>query len=171
MRVLIIYSTRGGVSRQCARMLGERLEGTFECTVCDINDTPPSPEGFDVVVIGGSIRMNKLNKKLKAYMQANAESLNKLHCAVFICCGFTESFEDYIHFQVPKCLIPSLGFHCFGGELKPDKLHGLDKLIVRSMRTSIVEEDFESPNPKSSPLPEIVPENIWRLADTIRALL
>ena len=71
----------------------------------------------------------------------------------------------------PKSIIPTLGIHCFGGELKPEKLKGFDKFIVKMVRTSILDEDFESPDPTRSPLPEIVPENIWRLADTIRALL
>ncbi len=171
MKALIIYASRTGVSRHCCEILCERLCPTFECECCDISKNPPSPEGFDAVVIGGSIRMSRLDKRLKAYMRLHASALSRIPCAVFICCGYTESFEDYVHFQVPKALTPSLGFHCFGGELKPDRLHGFDKLVVKRMRASIVEEDFESPNPESSPLPEIVPENIWRLADSIRNLL
>ena len=65
MKILIIYSTKWGVSKACAQMLADRLTPSFDITVCDIQDTPPSPEAFEVAVIGGSIRMGKLNKKLK----------------------------------------------------------------------------------------------------------
>lgn len=171
MKVLIIYSTRGGVSRTCAQMLRDYLGGTFDVTLCDIEDGAPSPDGFDVAVVGGSIRMGKLNKKLKAYIKANLDTLNQIHTAAFLCCGLTENFDDYVSFQIPKNLLPKLGIHCFGGELKPQKLKGLDKLIVKSVRASIVGEDFESSDPSASPLPEIVPENIRRLADSIRNLL
>ncbi len=171
MKVLIIYATRGGVSRECAQMLRDKLESSFEVTLCDIEDGAPLPDGFDIAVLGGSIRMGKLNKKLKHYIKDNIHTLNNMQTAVFLCCGFTENFDDYVSFQVPKTLVPSLGIHCFGGELKPNKLKGMDKFIVKMVRSSIVGSDFESPDPTASPLPEIVPENIRRLADKIRGLL
>ncbi len=171
MKLLVIYSTKNGVSRRCAQMLCDRLDSSFEITLCSISDAPPSPEGFDVAVIGGSIRMSRLDKRLRSYLRTHAQKLNNIHCAIFICCGFSDSFDDYVHFQVPKNLIPSLGIHYFGGELKPDKLKGIDKLMVKAIRSEIIGTDFESPNPNASPLPEIVPENIWRLAEKIRSLL
>ena len=171
MKILIIYSTKGGVSKECANILYEKLAGSFEVSVYDINDTPPSPDGFDIAVIGGSIRFGVLNKKLKAYLKTNAQKLSTMDTALFICCGFTESFEDYASMQFPKQIIPSLGIHFFGGELKPQKLKGIDKWIVKTLRTDMLNDDFEAPDPNKSPLPEIVPENIYRLADRIRELL
>ena len=171
MKVLIIYSTRGGVSRQCAQMLKQRIDGSMEVSVFDIKDTPPSPEGYDVAVIGGSIRMCRLNKKLRAYLKAYANELNKINTALFMCCGITEDFDDYVKLNIPRSINANLGIHCFGGELKPDKLKGIDKLIIRAMRSSVNYDDFEAPDPNKSPLPEIVPENIYRLADRIRELL
>ena len=172
MKVLIIYATSGGVSRRCAEILRDKLAGdAFQVTLCDIHDNPPSPDGFDVAVIGGSIRMGKINKRLKNYLKSHANTLCELQTALFLCCGYTENFDDYVTLNFPKAIIPSLGIHCFGGELKPEKLKGFDKFIVKMVRASILDEDFENPDPTRSPLPEIVPENIWRLADNIRALL
>ncbi len=171
MKVLILYSTKGGVSRECAQKLGEQLSGSMQVDIFDIKKATPSPEGYDVAVIGGSIRMARLHRALRSYLKTHAEALNKINTALFLCCGITEDFDDYVKMNFPKQVIPSLGIHFFGGELKPEKLKGLDKLIVRSMRSSIKYEDFEAPDPTRSPLPEILPENINRLADTIRALL
>ena len=171
MKILIIYSTKGGVSKTCANMLYEKLLGSFDISVYDINDNPPAPDGFDIAVIGGSIRFSKLNKKLKAYMNTHAQRLSDMNTALFICCGFTESFEDYASMQIPKQIIPSLGIHFFGGELKPQKLKGIDKWIVKTLRADMLNDDFEAPDPDKSPLPEIVPENIYRLAARIRELL
>ena len=171
MNILIIYSTRGGVSRECAKMLKKHLDRTFEVSVYDIENTPPSPEGFDVAVIGGSVRMAKINKRLKKYLREHATALNDIHTALFLCCGFPENFDDYVSMQIPKSVIPSLGIHCFGGELKPQNLKGIDKLMVKMMRSEIIGTDFEAPEHDRPPLPEIVPENIARLADKIRSLL
>ena len=171
MKALIIYATKGGVSRRCCDILAERLERSMEVTMLDINDVPPSPEGFDVAVIGGSVRIGRINKKLKAYMKQHAKTLNSINTALFLCCGFSENFDDYVTLCLPKTVVPSLGIHMFGGELKPEKLKGIDKLIVKMARASIKNEDFEAPDPTRSPLPEIIPENIIRLADKIRELL
>ena len=171
MKILIIYSTKWGVSKACAQMLADRLTPSFDITVCDIQDTPPSPEAFDVAVIGGSIRMGKLNKKLKEYLKAHADLLNTRHAALFLCCGFTENFDDYARMQFPKNISADLGVHFFGGELKPQKLTGVDRILVKMLRSEVLRDDFEAPDPDISPLPEIIPENIFRLADSIRGLL
>lgn len=172
MKILIIYATRTGVSKKCAQMLSEGLDSdAMNVELFDIEDAPPSPEEYDVCVIGGSIRMGALNKKLKKYLKEHAETLNAIHTALFLCCGLSESVDDYITLQIPKNIIPSLEIHYFGGEVKPDNAKGLDKLILKAMRSSIKEVDFEDPDPNDDPLPEIIPENISRLADRIRGLL
>ena len=170
MKILIIYSSAWGVSRQCAEMLAGQLGDNLDITVCDVKNAPPSPKGFDVAVIGGSIRMSKINKKLKAYLKTHANTLSQMHTALFLCCGLSENFDDYVAIQFPTSVIPDLGIHFFGGELKPEKLKGVDKMLVKMMRSSILGDDFEAPDPTLSPLPEILPENISRLADSIRAL-
>lgn len=172
MKILIIYASKGGVSKRCAEMLCDKLHSeVFNITLCDIENGAPSPDGFDVAVIGGSIRMGSINKKLKKYLKTYTSALSEIATALFLCCGYTENFDDYVMLNFPKHLATSLGIHCFGGELKPEKLKGFDKFIVKMVRASILDEDFEHPDPEASPLPEIVPENIWRLSDSIRALL
>lgn len=172
MKILIIYATKGGVSKTCAEMLCEKLSSSvFDITLCDIENGAPSPDGFDVAVIGGSIRMGSINKKLKKYIKTYISDLSQMSTALFLCCGYTENFDDYVTLNFPKSLVPSLGIHCFGGELKPQKLKGFDKIVVRMMRASILDEDFEHPDPNASPLPEILPETVWRLADSIKAFL
>ena len=171
MKVIIIYASRGGVSKRCAEILRDKINSSFEVSVFDIENAPPSPDSFDVVVIGGSVRMARINKKLKKYLREHAQILNKKHTALFLCCGFPEYFDTYVAKQFPKSIIPSLGIHCFGGELKPKDLKGIDKLIVKMLREDIQGADYEAYDALHSPLPEIVPENIYRLSDKMRQLL
>ena len=93
-----------------------------------------------------------------------------MNTALFMCCGLSENFDDYVALQFPTSVIPSLGIHYFGGELKPEKLKGFDRIAVKMMRSSILGNDFESPDPTVSPLPEILPEAISRLAESIRKI-
>ena len=171
MKILILYATRGGVSRTCAEMLTEKLKERHEITLCSVREALPAPQDFDVAVVGGSVRFGAWNRKLKKYLRMHKEVLSAMPCALFFCCGFPLRYEEYAEIEVPKGLVCSLGIHYFGGELKPSKLKGLDKLIVTMVRQSILTQDFESPDDRTQhTLPEILPEAISRLADSIRAL-
>lgn len=171
MKILIVYATHGGVSRTCAQMLCEQLEHTHTVTLCSVTDNPPDPRDFDAVVVGGSVRFGHWNKKLKKYLREHRLTLSDRPTALFMCCGFPLRYEEYEELEVPKGLTCSLGVHYFGGELKPEKLRGLDKLIVSMVRQSILTQDFEAKDDTTQhTLPEILPEAITRLADAIRAL-
>lgn len=170
MNILIVYATRGGVSRTCAEMLMEKLQARHDVTCCNVEESAPSPKVFDVVVVGGSIRMGRLNKKLKKYMKEHRETLANMPAAAFICCGFPIDLEDYVETQLPRNLEFSLGVHCFGGEIKPEKQKGMDKLILKMVRSHIQYKDLEENGKHDYMLPEIIPEHITLLADRIRAL-
>jgi hypothetical protein len=63
-----------------------------------------------------------------------------------------------------------LGIECFGGELKPDKVKGFDKFIVKAMRQSILTQDPDLSHSSNLELPEFMPENIIALAERIKRL-
>ena len=170
MKILIAYASKNGVAKKCAEMLKSDLPKTAEADVIDLNVSAPALDGYDAVVLGGSIRMAKFGKKLRVFMKRNKKALSALPCAVFICCGLPHRYEEYAEIALPRKFTPSLGVHHFGGELKPEKVKGFDKLVVRSLRASITQADFENSNNADLSLPEIIPENIKLLADTIKKL-
>jgi len=167
-KILILYASRGGATKQCAEMLAEKLENVHTVSVFDITKQAPSPADYDVVVLASSIRMGQMNKVMKKYIKEHKAALSQIPTAVGLCCGFPRQFEEYIETQLPRDLVCSLGHHLFGGELKPEKIHGLDKLIVKMARTSIQTQDFEQSNADLHDLPELLPENIALLADKIK---
>lgn len=167
-KILILYASRGGATKQCAEMLAEKLENVHEVCLTDVTKAQPSPADYDVVVLASSIRMGQMNKIMKKYIKEHKAILSQSLTAVGLCCGFPRQFEEYIETQLPRDLVCSLGHHLFGGELKPEKIHGLDKLIVKMARTSIQTQDFEQSNADLHDLPELLPENITLLADKIK---
>lgn len=171
MNILIAYATYGGVTRRCAEMLAAHLEEHHTVHLVDARKKNiPSPDGFDVIVLGSAIRMENMNGKIKKYVKANLNELNQMPCAVYFCCGLTKLFGEYSETLLPRRFSPTLGFHLFGGELKPDKLSGIDKLAVIIMRSSIKSQDFEEDDSNHHDLPEIIPENIALLAKDIKKL-
>lgn len=167
MKILIAYSSKHGTTAECATMLADRLTNGNEIDLIDMKwQSPVSAEYYDVVILGSSVRMGRVSKKIKRYIKDNTAALKKKSCAVFLCCGFPDEFDEYVELQFPMTFEPSHGYHCFGGELKPEKVKGIEKLIVRAIRKSITEHDFEDASYMGS-LPEIIPEHINMLADKI----
>ena len=171
MKILILYASKNGVTRECAETLCELLKKHDEVTLCSVKDGPlPSPADFDVAIVGSNIRMGLMNKEIKKYLKKHKTELSSMNTALFLCCGFADSFEEYCDVEIPKSLDASLGIHYFGGEMKPEKLRGIDKLVVKMVRSSIKTMNFKNGQLDQIPLPEILPENITRLADSIREL-
>ena len=171
MKILIVYATHGGVAKRCAEMLGRELEEHNDIRYVDArNEEIPSPVDFDAVVIGSSVRIENIDRRVKRYIKENLEALNNMPCAIYLCCGFTRLFDEYAETLFPRRFSPSLGFHLFGGELKPDRVKGIDKLVVFFMRSSIKSQDFEESDNDHHDLPEIIPENITLLAKELRLI-
>ncbi|MBR2352935.1 MAG: flavodoxin domain-containing protein, partial [Clostridia bacterium] len=168
--ILILYATRGGSTRECAELLKQKLSIHHTPILVNAEEALPAPEGYDAVIIGSPIRMGKMNKQLKKYVKTHTESLSSMPCAVFFCCGYPRQFDEYVDIQLPRRLNCSLGYHCFGGELKPEKLKGFDKLIVRMLRSAIKSQDFEESDADHHDLPELIPENINILVEKIEKL-
>ncbi len=165
MRILIIYASRGGATETCAELLAEKLRVHHTPVLRRAGKELPSPREYDGVVIGSYIRMGHMDRTLKKYIKTHQELLSELPSAVFFCCGYPKQFDEYVEIDLPKQLSCAWGVHCFGGELKPEKLRGMDRILVKMMRNAIVEQDFEESDADHHPLPELIPENISILVE------
>lgn len=107
-RILIIYASHFGQTRKIAETLAHDLRGHgFTVEVADVDAKPPSPDGFDAVVIGSRIEMGRHAPELAAYVRAHVESLTAVPTAFFVVCnaaarpdagtdpsGYAQSFFD-----------------------------------------------------------------------------
>ncbi|MBE6597285.1 MAG: hypothetical protein E7641_06405 [Ruminococcaceae bacterium] len=167
MKILFAYTTRNGTAAECARIFAEYVGSKAEVTLLNLKESGEiTLYDYDAVVLGGSVRFGKISKQLKGFIKDNIELLNKTASAAFLCCGFPDEFDDYVSTEFRKDFIPKYGFHCFGGELKPKKAKGIDRLLIKALRSSVTQHDFEDASYKGA-LPEILPEAIYRLADRI----
>ena len=72
MKILIVYSTHGGVTKKCAEMLGAELEEHNEIRYVNAREEEiPAPADYDAVVLGSAIRMENMDKKIKKYVKEN----------------------------------------------------------------------------------------------------
>ena len=160
MKILIAYATKSGTTRICAEKLAQLLP-QHNVTLIDLSENSDlCPTDFDFTVVGGPIRMGKLHKTTKKFIESNTFEPSKY--AFFICNGLNENTEEYFKKNFPSHLLDSaLVYTSLGGELKPDNQNGFDRFLLKMFIESNREnEDFV--------MPTIYTEEIGRLADKIK---
>lgn len=167
MRILIAYTSRHGTTKHCAEHLQLLLHG-LDVTLCDLNIQVPNPKDFDLIIAGSSVRFGKLPTAYRNFLQKNESILLQKPLGLFLCCGLAHEYEYYEETLLPKALRAS-AFQTlyFGGTLQTDGLHLWEKLMIRSMRASIMESEIADGEYTPS-LPGILPETIERMATYIR---
>jgi menaquinone-dependent protoporphyrinogen oxidase len=127
-----------------------------------LTDQISSLDAFDQVIIGGSIYMGQINKKLKAYCESNKEAIAAKRLGLFLCCGLPENFEQTLSNAFPAELIErAVVKECFGGQLRTEIMKGPDRLITNMMKKAAAKQ--------GTPEASKIPENIKRLADGMNA--
>ena len=174
MKILIVYASESGTCRECADILEQKLY-KHEVSKYDITravDCPLSPADFDACVVGGPVRFGKLHRDVIKYIKRYKNELQGMKSAYFLVCGYTDQHEKYLKKSIPAELQQSaVCCELFGGRLKPENSRGVDKLFVKAARSSILSEDESDKGNEGEferVLPEIVPENIARLAAALQ---
>ena len=137
-------------------------------TLADLAQATPVPGDFDYIVLGGPIRMGRAHKALRRYLSSFDGALCTVPHTLFLCCSIPHQFEHYMECTFSAALRRSADeMLYFGGELDPTKQKGIDKLIVRMIRSSI-EESANEDDDEDAVLPGLLPEHIRMLADRLR---
>lgn len=114
MRTLIVYATKSGAARECAIRLGKRVG---DCSVYDLDIEMPSPEAFDRIIIGSGIRMGRIYKQARKFMQVNLDQLLSKRVSVFLCSAYPDTLEKSINKSIPDSLKASaLQIKSLGGK-------------------------------------------------------
>jgi menaquinone-dependent protoporphyrinogen oxidase len=154
MKTVIIYATKYGYTEDCVDQMKQQLDGDV-LKVNILTETISSLDAFDNVIIGGSIYMGQIHKKLKAFCENNLSSLQEKRVALFLCCGLPENFEQSLAAAFPSVLRErAITSECFGGELRTDKMKGPDRIISKMMKKTAGQEKAEVNQ---------MPENIEKL--------
>ncbi len=169
MKIAIVYTTVGGTTKECAYLLARQLD-RHQVTVADMKENIDICE-YDVVVLGFSVRMGRAAKDARRYIKQNRDLLMEKKVGYFICCGFVDCFDDYRDKLIPKELrARAIEISCFGGSLEPSRFGGIDKMIVRTVRSEILGGGDNGDQRRDMSLPTIMDENIAQFADVIKQM-
>ena len=170
MKIAVIYASVGGTTRECAELLKRELK-THDVELFDMSEQEPTLSEYELIVIGFPIRMGKMMKKARNYIKTHLDELLKCRVAYYICCGFVDCFEEYAEKTIPEALKErAVAVECFGGSLEPSRFKGLDKLIVKAVRSEILGGGENGEQRSDMSLPTIMDENISQFADKIKSV-
>ncbi|MCB0373087.1 MAG: hypothetical protein KDD31_08775 [Muricauda sp.] len=103
MKVLIIYGSIEGQTRKIARFMEEVLqEENHPTVISNATEDPPSPDKFDVILIGSSIHLHKYNSAVKSYVTNHSDILNSKPSAFFSVCMAVASSIPEEHEEAAK---------------------------------------------------------------------
>ena len=171
MNLLIIYTTRTGTVETSLDILEKYIPQAkiTRCNLC-VSDDIPTLEDYDIVLVGSSIKMGKIHKKIKSFIGENHERLLKLKVGYFLCLGFVDLFDEYMVKNFPRDLRDNaISITCFGGDMNPDKHTGIDKMIIKMVRADILGGGDNGQERDDISLPTINENNISQLAELIKS--
>ena len=134
MKTLIIYASKYGCTADCADYLKTKLSG--DVVLVDVNKAAGKIdlEQFGTIIIGGSVYIGKVSKKLRKFCEDNLNVLTKKKTGIFLCCALSEQANETLTGNFPSELLKNaVSVKVFGSEARLGKMTFLDKLIIKTV--------------------------------------
>lgn len=161
MKTLIVYASQNGSTADCVEYLQRKLNG--DVTTIAVDGKVPKLNDFDTVIVGGSVHMGKIQRKITAFCKRNRKQLLEKKLGLFVCCYTAESEAGFINSLYDESLLThSTITSVFGGEMRYDKLNFAYRKLFESLNKI---EDFR----QGFVEPEINYAEIERFAEVVGA--
>ena len=168
MKIGIIYATKGGTTRECARLLSKYFSH-HDVTLLEIGKDEIDIDEFELALVGFPIRMARAQRNARKFLKMNADKLKEMKAAYFICCGLVDCFDEYAEKSIPKELYEgALAISCFGGSLDYTRFKGFDRFLVKTIRNEILGGGDNADQRHDMALPTIFEANISQFADSVK---
>lgn len=114
MSTLILYASKSGASEECAHLLRARLDN---CSICNLAGPTPDLEPYGTLILGSGIRMGRLYKPIRAFIQQHRGILLSKSTAFFFCNYYPEKLQKAIGKGIPRELaVHAVCMESFGGK-------------------------------------------------------
>ncbi len=142
MKALILYGTRKGCTRGCAEMVREQIGGG------DVVDVKKSRSvnlaGYDLIVLGSSIRMDKIHVEVSRFVKENLSILLGKRVGLFICSG--DDKTDHIGNNYPRALVDHAAAKAqFGGQIRLEEFGPVMRFMLK--KAANVMENYDRLRP------------------------
>lgn len=143
MKNIILYTTKHGSVEKAAKLLELKLEGQVD-SVNLAKEKDPTLDGYDNVILGGSIYAGKVQKKLSNYVTRNLSALLKKRVGLFICAAQPEPVrsQELQSSYPPELFEAAAAKEPFGYEYNFEEMNFFEKLAIRAI-AKVKDSKFE----------------------------
>ncbi|WP_216829600.1 flavodoxin domain-containing protein [Alkalihalobacterium elongatum] len=136
MKCLIVFSSSHGTTEKASMLLCHFLK--CDVQLIDLNQCNSQPDitEYDTIIIGGSIHLGSIQKKVKQFIKSNFEKLLTKRVALFLCCMnegelAKVQFNKVYPLELRK---HSIANGLFGGELLFSQMNFLERQIIKKVK-------------------------------------
>lgn len=133
MATLIIYTSRHGTTEKIAALLSQELVNQ-PADMVDLRKAKlPDLANYDQVVLGGSIHIGQIQRKLKHFCKKHEAELLKKKLGLYLCYMLEDKASEEFHNAYSEELrnhATALGM--FGGEFLFEKMNALERVVMRN---------------------------------------
>ena len=173
MKILIVYATETGTTRECVRLMRQlpRRRDVSAVNLCE-DALPEDLSLYDAFLVGGPIRHGKLHPQVLRFILDKRDLLLGKTVGYFVVAGFADEAVEQIEKNIPKDLRDSAFDVVYVGgtlDVKRQK-RWRDRLYVRFMRDSILDTgdgDAVEDGEFTRVLPSINPDTIYRFTSKL----
>jgi menaquinone-dependent protoporphyrinogen oxidase len=135
MKTMILYSTTYGYAEEIAKSIASHYP---EATLQNIQKNKiVDLTLYDHVILGGSVYMGKVHKKLAAFAAMHEGELLTKKLGLYLCCIIGDKYMDEMKANFPLSLIEhAYATENFGGKLQTDKMNFMHKMIMKMVAKS-----------------------------------
>lgn len=136
MKTLIVYASTYGFAEKCAMDLSKKLNGEVELVNLGKKQIK-SVANYDQVIVGGSIYMGQIQKKVKVFCANHQQELLTKKIGLFICCAAYEEAEKQMKLAIPEGIYQkAIARKCFGGIMDIEKMNFFHKTVMKMVAKS-----------------------------------
>lgn len=133
MKTLILYSSKYGCTKKYVSLLSKELQGEIKCISLKEKENPSLPS-TEVVILGSSVYMGKIQKEMKEFCMHHLEELKAKKLHLFITCMNLSKGQEQLENAYPKELLErAISKEVLGGELTPTKMNFFEKSIIKAV--------------------------------------
>ncbi|NQT65409.1 MAG: flavodoxin [FCB group bacterium] len=149
MSIAIIYISKHGTTEKVAELIKTKLD-SYQTHIFNLKKTKLIDLAkFDTIIIGGSIHVGSMQKRLRQFITNNMVILLKKWIALFlVCMEKTEKRDEQFNNAFPAELREvSVANGFMGGEFNFDRMNFLERAIVKKIAgksTNVNEIDYKA---------------------------
>jgi menaquinone-dependent protoporphyrinogen oxidase len=135
MKTVILYMSKHGSTAKMVEMLKDRLTNSEINTINLKKQKSPDISNYDEVIIGGSIHVGNIQKRVTKFVENNMNVLIIKKIGLFLCCMYEgeKRVEQFNNSFPEKLRSHSSANGLFGGEFVFEKMNFLEKAIVKKV--------------------------------------